>query len=86
MAYTVDYAERVEKQIRRLPEDTQRRVVAAIGKLREEPRPSGVKKLVGNFRPDQWRVRVGDFRIVYTIEDKVLLVAIMKVDNRKDVY
>jgi mRNA interferase RelE/StbE len=60
------------------------RVVAAIGALAEEPRPAGAEKLAG--RDDRYRIRVGDYRVVYSIEDAALIVWIVKVGHRRDVY
>ncbi|MDX2055276.1 MAG: type II toxin-antitoxin system RelE/ParE family toxin [Polyangiaceae bacterium] len=51
--------------------------------LADEPRPSGAKKLVES---DYWRVRVGDYRVVYSIEDSVLVILVIRVGHRRDVY
>jgi len=55
-----------------------------IDGLATDPWPTGSKKLVGEI--DLWRVRVGDFRIIYTIEDEVLVVHVVRIGNRRDVY
>ena len=61
-----------------------RRVQAAIELLADEPRPAGAKKLV---RGDgEWRVRTGDYRVVYEIRDQVLLVLVLAVGHRREVY
>lgn len=60
------------------------RVIAAIGALAEEPRPAGAEKLAG--RADRYRIRVGDYRVVYSIEDAALIIWIVKVGHRRDVY
>jgi mRNA interferase RelE/StbE len=59
------------------------RVVERISKLAEDPRPSGSEKISGQ---DKYRVRQGRYRILYTIEDQNLLVQVVKVGHRKDVY
>jgi len=59
------------------------RIVARIEKLAEEPRPPGAKKLSGSER---YRIRQGRFRIVYSIEDEVLIVYVIRIADRKDVY
>ena len=59
---------------------TDRRIMA----LADDPRPAGCKKLKGY--KDQWRIRVGDYRVVYTIDDVRLLVEITRVRHRRDVY
>ena len=84
MAYTVRIMESVQKAIRKLPKEIQERVFAAISLLRETPRPPNVRKLQG--MENSWRIRVSDYRIIYSIEDKELLILILKVANRKEAY
>ncbi len=60
------------------------RLVAAIGSLADDPRPPGVEKLSGSR--DRFRIRVGDYRVVYAIEDDVLTVYVVKVGHRREVY
>ena len=59
------------------------RIVARIGSLAENPRPPGCKKLSGS---DRYRIRQGDFRIVYSVEDDELVVYVVKIGDRKSVY
>jgi len=59
------------------------RIVKAIENLADNPRPAGYKKLSG--RPGH-RIRIGDYRVLYTIEDKLLIVFIIDIGNRKDIY
>jgi mRNA interferase RelE/StbE len=73
-----------EKQIARLPSPIRRRVYEALDGLCENPRPRGCVKLEGG--EDLWRIRVGDYRVIYTIEDDVLVVLVVRVAHRKDVY
>jgi mRNA interferase RelE/StbE len=67
-----------------LPRSIQIRLVRAVYALADDPRPAGCKKLVGD--KNLWRVRVGDYRILYEIHDKRLLVLVVRVAHRKDVY
>jgi mRNA interferase RelE/StbE len=60
------------------------RLVEAITSLADEPRPRGVEKLSGT--KDRFRIRVGDYRVVYAIEDQVLTVFVVKVGHRREVY
>jgi mRNA interferase RelE/StbE len=60
-----------------------RAISARISELADEPRPPGAEKLEGY---DYWRVRSGDYRIVYSIEDEVLTVVIVRVGHRREVY
>jgi mRNA interferase RelE/StbE len=72
------------KEIEAIPLKRERqRVIERISKLAEDPRPSGSEKISGQ---DKYRVRQGRYRILYTIEDQDLLVQVVKVGHRKDVY
>ena len=70
--------------MRKLPQAVQLKVIDKIDGLIENPRPSGSKKLVGST--DLWRVRIGDYRIIYSVADDVLVIEIIKVGHRKDIY
>jgi len=84
MAYQVEIKASAVREIAALPKREQRRVVATIEGLADAPRPEGVRKLTGV--DNTYRVRVGDYRIVYQIRDDVLIVFIVRVGHRKDVY
>ena len=84
MSYRIEVAPAAVRQLRKLDRGAQRRVQAAIELLASEPRPSGAKKLVGG--DGEWRVRTGDYRIVYQIHDNVLLVLVVAVGHRRDIY
>ena len=72
------------KEIEQLPtRKDRRRVVARIRRLADEPRPKGCEKLSGQ---DRYRVRQGNYRIIYSVDDDVLTVHVVKVGDRKDVY
>ncbi len=73
-----------EKDMRRLSHEVHSRVVAAIQGLAENPRPSGAKKLKGGT--NDWRVRVGEYRVLYEIADTIRVVKIYRVRHRSDVY
>lgn len=60
------------------------RIVRRIQALADDPRPMGAEKLAG--RGDKYRIRQGDYRILYEIEDNVLIVTVVKIGDRKDVY
>lgn len=84
MSYRIEVAPAAVRQLRKMDRVAQRRVQAAIELLAGEPRPSGAKKLVGG--DGEWRVRTGDYRIVYEIRDSVLLVLVVAVGHRRDIY
>jgi len=82
-AYKVYFKESVEKDFTAIPKKDLVKILRRIKALSENPRPSGCEKLTGHER---YRVRQGRYRIVYSIEDEVLTVWIVKVGHRKDVY
>ena len=82
--YTIEIAPAAERALKKLSVDIQKRIIKALLKLEEEPRPSGVKKLSGE--DDIYRILVGDYRIIYQIQDSVLVVLVVKVGHRRDVY
>ncbi len=84
MTYEVRLAPAAVRQLRELDPPGRRRVQAAIDLLAEEPRPPGARQLVGGA--GEWRVRTGDFRIIYDIRDGELLVLVIKVGHWRDVY
>ena len=84
MSYQIRVAPAALRQLRKLDGAALRRVQAAIELLADEPRPSGARKLVGG--DGEWRVRTGDYRIVYEVNDGVLLVLVVAVGHRREVY
>ncbi len=84
MTHRIEVAPVAVRQLRKLDTAARRRIQAAIEILADQPRPSGAKKLVGGDR--EWRVRTGDYRIVYEIHDEVLLVLVVAVGHRRDIY
>ncbi len=84
MAYSILLAPPAERQLKTLAQPVQKRIVKRLRTLRDNPRPQGVKKLAGE--EDLYRIREGDYRIIYTIRDKELIVLVVKIGNRKDVY
>ena len=84
MSYRIVVAPSAVRQLRQLDRVAQRRVQAAIELVASEPRPNGAKKLIGG--DGEWRVRTGDYRIVYELHDHVLLVLVVAVGHRSDIY
>lgn len=85
MTYTVEISSAVVKALRTLDTPQRLRVVGAIELLRVDPRPPRAKMLRGGER-GRWRVRVGDYRVVYTIEDARLIVLVLRVAHRRELY
>ena len=82
--YRLVISDDADKQLQKLDKPVRRRMMLALAKLEDDPRPDGVKKLKGSA--DRWRIRVGDWRIVYRIEDGELLVLVIAVGHRGKVY
>ena len=81
--YRLEVSHTAHRQIGRLPSQTEERVNRAIARLVENPRPPGAKKLTAR---DGYRVRVGDYRILYQVDDGAQVVIIYRVMARRDVY
>lgn len=85
MSYEVGFKPAALRQLRKFNEDVQIIILEAIELLADQPRPERCKKLKGEV--DLYRIRVaGDYRIVYAIEDQELLVTIIKIGHRREVY
>lgn len=83
-AYSVELSPAAVRQLRKLDGAARRRLQAAIELLAENPRPSGAKKLVDGG--GVWRVRTGDYRVIYEINDGILLVLVLSAGHRRDIY
>jgi mRNA interferase RelE/StbE len=84
MVYSVLLAPSAERQLKALAEATRKRIVKRLKTLQHNPRPQGVKKLSGE--DSLYRIREGTYRIIYTIHDKELIVLVVKIGDRKEVY
>ena len=82
--YRIEFAPSAKRQFEKLPARVRGRLAPEIDSLATEPRPAGVKHLAGP--DDLWRIRVGAYRIVYRIEDARLVVLVVKLGHRRDVY
>jgi mRNA interferase RelE/StbE len=82
--YQVQIARRAVKVLATLPRREQQRIRAAIDLLAETPRPPGCVAIVGE--PSVYRVRVGDYRILYEVRDAVLLVQVVRIGHRREIY
>ncbi|GJF02055.1 type II toxin-antitoxin system RelE family toxin [Pseudonocardia sp. D17] len=82
--YSIEVRPAAQKMLRKLDPPVSRRVLLAIQRLADDPRPAGVKALVG--APGLLRLRVGDYRVVYTVEDGRLLVVVVHLAHRREVY
>lgn len=83
MTYEIQVLPAAVRELRKLPPEAKRRVQAVIELLADEPRPPASKKLTGRA---EWRVRTGDYRVLYRIEDAVLTVVVVRAGRRRDIY
>jgi len=84
LMYEVRFSPRAQRDLRSLSAQVVQRVLPRIEALSNEPRPQGSKKLSGD--KNVWRIRIGNYRAVYTIEDSIRIVEIRRVGDRKDIY
>jgi len=84
MPYELIILPAAEKELRKLPKDIFLKVDSVILALRETPRPANCKKLQGFT--DTYRIRTGNYRILYRIEDKKLIISVIRIADRKDAY
>jgi len=82
--YSVEVKPPARKELEALPDNVLARVLQKMDSLRTAPRPAGCKKLKGY--KDQWRVRVGDWCVVYLIDDAAKLISITRIAHRREVY
>ena len=84
MSYRVELTSAAARQVRKLPRPVRGRVLDAVAQLAEDPRPHGAKKLVGERTA--WRIRVGDYRVIYDVLDERLTVTVVRAAHRREVY
>ena len=82
--YSVELKASARKELERLPAKLIQRIFPKLEGLASEPRPAGCKKLKGGQR--EWRIRVGDYRVVYTIDGQKLMVSVTRIRHRSEVY
>ncbi len=83
-SYRVEFRGSAERELRRIDPQIVPRIMEAIRGLAEEPRPAGTRKLAGSEQA--YRIRVGDYRVVYTVDDAQKMVSIDRVRHRREAY
>jgi mRNA interferase RelE/StbE len=83
-SHDIEITRTAEKQLKGLPREEQRRVARAIVALADQPRPRGSRKLSGY--DDVFRIRVGRYRVLYSISDRKLIIIILKLGHRRKIY
>lgn len=84
MAYRVEFTSRAARDLAALPTLTQKRIAARIDALALDPRPSASKKLHGG--EDLYRIRVGDYRMIYQVQARIVVVTVIRIGHRRDIY
>jgi mRNA interferase RelE/StbE len=84
MPYAVEFSPSARREFRKLAPEIQRSLRPRLDALSNEPRPTGAKKLKGS--DELWRIRVSDYRIIYEIRDRILVVLVVRVGHRREVY
>ncbi len=84
MKYSVEFSQRAVRQIDALEAKLRIRIIKKIEALSDNPRPPGVQKLAGS--ENDYRIRIGDYRVVYEVRDALLIVLVIKVAHRRQVY
>lgn len=82
--YEVKLVPTARRVLLKLPARIRAQVAEAVGALAAEPRPPGCKKLAGNA--DYFRIRVGDYRVLYEVREREILLLVIKIGHRRDVY
>lgn len=83
-SYSVEISRTAEKQLRGLPREDQERVAGAMVALGAEPFPARCRKLAGHT--NTYRIRVGRYRVIYSVEQDRVVIVILKIGHRKDIY
>jgi mRNA interferase RelE/StbE len=82
--YRVEFTSAAVRRIKKLPSPARSRILAAANALAADPRPQGARKLVGEAT--SWRIRVGDYRLIYDVLDEQLVVTVLRAGHRREVY
>ncbi len=83
MTYKISILRKAQKQLAKIPTSDYKKIKQAILDLAKDPRPSGSKKLKGR---QGWRIRQGNYRVIYEIQDDQLVIIVLDIGHRKDIY
>jgi mRNA interferase RelE/StbE len=83
-SYSIEWKRSAAQELKKLPREVVGRIVKAVEQLSTDPYPSGVRKLVG--AEHTYRIRVGDYRIIYSVRASALIIEIIRVGHRRDIY
>ena len=83
MNYEIQIRRKAQKSLAKISEPFQSNIIESINSLAHNPHPTNSKKLIG--RP-AWRIRIGNYRVIYEIENKLLIILVLDIDHRKNIY
>ncbi len=83
-SYRIEWKRSAIKELKRLPREAVRRILQVVEPLARDPYPLGIRKLVGSEHI--YRIRVGDYRVIYNVQESILVIHIIRVGHRKDIY
>lgn len=84
MRYRIEFVKQAAKQFKKLSSQDRQRLKPKIDALIQDPRPNGVVKLFG--QDNLYRIRVGDYRVIYSLQDNHLLILVLKIGHQRDIY
>lgn len=84
MTYSIEIKQSAQKELAKLPANMADKIIKQVRALADDPRPNGCKKLVGTDYT--YRIRINDYRVVYSIFDQQLVIQVIKIGHRKDIY
>jgi mRNA interferase RelE/StbE len=84
--YKIEFIKTYVKELKKIPARDQKKIHKKILDLAKEPKPDGCKKFQGKKTPPLYRIRCGDYRIVYSLNEKILLILIVEIGHRKNIY
>lgn len=84
MGFEIDYEASAVKALSRIDRSDAQRIVTKVAALADDPRPAGSTKLAGT--DTGWRIRIGNYRVVYSIDDQAQIVTVTRIGHRRDVY
>ena len=84
MTYSIEILRSAQKQLSKINRQDQDRIISSIESLANNPRPDGCRKLSG--RPAAWRIRIGSYRVIYELQHEKLIVLVVKIGHRREIY
>jgi mRNA interferase RelE/StbE len=84
VAYRIELTTRAARQLEELEPRDRKRIAARIDALATDPRPASARKLAGS--DDLYRIRAGDYRVIYRVQDRVVLITVIRIGHRRDIY